>query len=68
MSVLKKLEHELKSLIVTFVYFLVWIGALVLIKKIILDEYHMQFRGMAAALIMALVLSKVVLLMAPISL
>ena len=63
-----KLKHELKALGITFLYFTLWIGGLALIKKLILEEYHVEFVGWSKALIGALVLSKVVLLMEPIRL
>jgi hypothetical protein len=68
MGMPEKLKHELKSLGISFLYFTVWIGGLILIKKLVLEEYHIQFRGWSAALLGALILAKVVLLMEPISL
>lgn len=68
MSMPEKLKHELKSLSISFVYFTLWIGALMLIKKLILEEYQIEVKGLSAVLLGALILSKVVLLMEPISL
>lgn len=63
MNMPEKLKYELKSLVIAFVYFALWIGTLMLIKKLILEEYHIQYQGLSAVLLGALVLSKVVLLM-----
>ena len=68
MSLPVKLKKELRSLVIAFVYFSIWIGGLVLVKKLILDEYHVAFVGWSKALLGALILSKVVLLMEPIPL
>ena len=64
----EKLKHDLKSLAVAFIYFAVWVGALFVIKKLVIEEYEILFTGLTLALLGALVLSKVVLLMEPISL
>lgn len=68
MGMSEKLKHELKSLGFAFLFFTAWIGALMLIKKLILEEYHIPVKGLSAVLLGALVLSKVVLLLEPISL
>lgn len=68
MGMPEKLKHELKSLGFSFLYFMMWIGGLMLIKTLILEEYHIQVKGLSAVLLGALVLSKVVLLMEPIPL
>ena len=47
----------------TTLYFAAWFLALVLVKKLILDEYHIQFRGVSIALFGALVMAKVVLVL-----
>ncbi len=68
MSVLKKLAHELKALLLVGLFFTAWLGSLVVLKKLILDEYHIGFAGLSAALMGALVLSKVVLILENVSL
>lgn len=45
------------------VYFGCWIGALLLIKNLILAEYQIQVRDLSKAIVGALVLSKVVILL-----
>lgn len=64
----EKLAYELTSLVRLGLYFTAWLGALVVLKKLILDEYHIGFAGMAGALVGALVLSKVVLILENVSL
>ena len=41
----------------------VWIGGLVVLKQLVLEEYQIQFNGLSLALIGALVLAKVVLVL-----
>ena len=64
----ERLAHEFAALLRLGLYFTVWIGALVVLKKLILDEYHIGYTGMSAALVGALVLSKVVLILENVSL
>jgi hypothetical protein len=68
MGVREKLAHELKALLELGLYFTAWLGALVILKKLILDEYHIGFAGISVALMGALVLSKVVLILENVSL
>ncbi len=63
MSVRDKVVAEVKELALAGLYFFVWIGMLVAIKKLILAEYQIEFAGLSAALIGALVLAKVVLIL-----
>ena len=63
MSFGQKLISELEELAETGLYFGTWLGVLVLLKKLILVEYHIGFSGASAALVGALVLSKVVLIL-----
>lgn len=63
MSAWEKLKHELEELGLAGLYFCLWIGMLVAIKKLVLAEYQIQFAGLSAALIGALVLAKVVLIL-----
>jgi hypothetical protein len=62
-SAKQRLWDELKALTEAFLYFTAWLGVLVLLKKLILDQYHIEFKGVSAALVGALVLSKVVLIL-----
>jgi len=63
MSASEKLVNELEELAVASAYFGVWIGMLVLLKKLILSEYNIEFAGLSAVLIGTLVLAKVVLIL-----
>ena len=44
-------------------YFGCWLAALIVLKKLMLAEYQIQFNGFSQALIGALILSKVVLVL-----
>jgi hypothetical protein len=63
MAAHQKLKHELEELGLAGLYFFLWIGLLVAIKKLVLAEYQIEFTGLSAALIGALVLAKVVLIL-----
>jgi hypothetical protein len=63
MSAREKIIDEIKELAVVGLYFFLWIGMLVAIKKFVLAEYQIEFAGLSAALIGALVLAKVVLIL-----
>jgi hypothetical protein len=68
MSFRQKLVKEFRVVVVTTVYFAVWFGLLVLLKRLYLADYQIQFRGLSLALVGALVVAKVVLLMEHVSL
>jgi hypothetical protein len=59
----EKLRHELKALVLITLYFAVWFGLVMFLKKLLLAQYDIQFIGLALALIGAVLLAKVVLLM-----
>lgn len=63
MSFREKLRHELISVLLTTLYFAICFGTLVLIKRLILADYHIEFKGLGLALIGALIMAKVVLIM-----
>jgi len=44
-------------------YFASWFVALMLLKRLVLAEYDLQFRGLSLALIGALIVAKVVLVL-----
>jgi hypothetical protein len=48
---------------VATLYFAIWIGALVVLKELILAEYDVDYRGLTSALVGALILAKVVLVL-----
>lgn len=68
MSIGQKIKNEIKTLVLLTVYFSVWIGVFVVLKKLILKEYHVQFQGWSMILVGALVLSKVVSILEHVSL
>lgn len=60
---MKKLWKELKLIFWTALYFVIWFGALVLIKSLLLHEYKIGAYDASMGLIGALVVAKTVLLM-----
>jgi hypothetical protein len=64
----QKLMREVKEIILVALYFVIWLGVLVLIKELILADYQIRFHGMAKALIGSVVLAKVVLILEHVSL
>ena len=68
MSVTQRLIHEIKEVGIAALYFVCWIGALLLIKSLVLAEYRIAFTGWSMALVGALILSKVVLVLEHVSL
>ena len=68
MSFRQKLQRELVSLVMVSLYFGAWIGMLVLVKQLVLTEYHIEFHGMLRALLGTLLLAKVVLVLEHVSL
>ena len=63
MAFREKLMRELEELALAGLYFFLWIGLLVALKKLILAEYQIQYQGLTMALVGALVLAKVVLIL-----
>jgi len=57
------LKDEIKAVASATFYFAVWIGVLVIIKHLVLEEYQIQFNGLSLALVGALILAKVVLVL-----
>lgn len=48
MSAAHKVAEEVRALGVAALYFALWIGALVVLKKLTLAEYDVEYRGLAA--------------------
>lgn len=63
MSFRDKALHEVKAVGFAALYFGCWIASFLVIKQIILADYQIQFQGFSAALVGALILSKVVLVL-----
>lgn len=68
MSFKQKLKDEIKEIGLASFFFCCWLGALLLLKLLILDEYHIAFHGWSLAVVGTLVLSKVVLVLKNVSL
>ena len=58
-----RLQEELKTLALVFLYFAGWLAFLMLIKHLVLAEYAIEVTGLAKALVGALILSKVVMIL-----
>jgi len=58
----------IRDILLAALYFALWIGTLILIKSLILEEYHIEFHHYSMALVGALILSKVVLILEHVSL
>ena len=63
MSLQTKLKHEIKAVVMVTLFFAAWLGILMVLKVLILEEYHVQFGGFSKALIGAMILAKVVLIL-----
>lgn len=60
---LQRLKKEIEEVALTTLYFAVWLGVLVLFKRLILADYLIEFRGLSFALVGALIIAKVVLVL-----
>ena len=63
MSLRARVEHELKEVGMVTLYFVACLGVTVGLRKLILAEYEIQFYGLSAAAIGALILAKVVVVL-----
>jgi hypothetical protein len=63
MSIQEKLIHELRAVVLVTLFFAMWLGALMILKLFILEDYHIRLGGFSMVLIGALVLAKVVLIL-----
>jgi hypothetical protein len=68
MSLRQKAIKEIKAVGLLTFYFAAWFGILLFIKRLMLEEYEIQFRGISIALLAALVVAKVVIVAEHISL
>ena len=68
MSFKQKMKDEIKEMGIAAFFFGCWIGGLLLLKWLILEEYQITFHGWSLAAVGALVLSKVVLVLKNVSL
>lgn len=63
LSTADKLKKELKSILLVSLYFLVWFGALMVIKVLLLAEYKIEFQGVSIVIVGALIAAKAVLIL-----
>ena len=68
MSIQKKLTHELKAIVMVTLFFAAWLGVLMVLKILLLEDYQIRIGGFSMVLIGALVLAKVVLILEHVSL
>lgn len=59
-NLIAKLKHKLREIAGTVAYFAAWIGTLILLKTLVLQEYRIGFFGWSKVLIGALLLAKIV--------
>jgi hypothetical protein len=63
MSLRQRAIRELRAVLLTTLYFALWFGVLMLLKRLLLAQYQIEFRGLSLALFGALVVAKVVLVL-----
>ena len=63
MGIQEKVKHELKAVILVTLFFAAWLGVLMGLKVLILEDYQIRFGSVSAVLIGALILAKVVLIL-----
>ena len=63
MSVRQRVTGEIKTIGLIALYFAAWFGLLILLKRLLLAEYHIESRGVSVAIVGALVVAKVVAVM-----
>lgn len=63
MSIREKLKHEIKAVVLVTLFFAAWLGVLMGIKALILEDYQIHLTGFSMVLVGALVLGKVVLIL-----
>jgi hypothetical protein len=68
MSIQQKAKHELKAVVLVTLFFAAWLGVLMGLKVLILEDYQIRFGSVSAVLIGALILAKVVLILEHVSL
>jgi hypothetical protein len=68
MNILKKILEEIKIILRTAAYFAIVFILMMVMKKLYLKDYDIEFTGLSQAIIGALVMSKVIILMELISL
>jgi hypothetical protein len=59
----ERIIAEIRTIILTTLYFFCWFGGLMVIKVLLLKEYNIEFSGFTIVVVSALVIAKVVLLL-----
>jgi hypothetical protein len=59
----QRLKKEIRAVVLATLYFATWIGVLMVLKVLILEEYYIEFHEWSLVLVGALVLAKVVLVL-----
>ena len=68
MSLGQSVRKEARVVFLTTLYFATWFALLVLLKKLVLEQYQIEVTGISLALIGALIVAKVVLVLEHVSL
>ena len=68
MSLGQAVRKEARVVFLTTLYFATWFALLVLLKKLILEQYQIEVTGLSLALVGALIVAKVVLVLEHVSL
>jgi hypothetical protein len=68
MSFLQRALKEIEAIGLLTFYFAVWFGMMLFVKRLVLAQYEIEFRGVSFALVGALVVAKVVIVMEHVSL
>jgi len=63
MSLKESVRKEVREIGLVSLFFLACFSTLILLKTLLLEEYHVEFRGLRTAVIGALVVAKVVVLL-----
>jgi hypothetical protein len=63
MSMFKKLQHEAKEVGLVTLYFLLWFGFILTLKKLLLATYDIEFYAISSAVVGALIVGKVVVVL-----
>lgn len=63
MSLAQRVKHEVRQVGLVTLYFLVWFGVVLLLKKLFLEEYRIEFYALSVVVFGALVAAKVVVIL-----
>lgn len=63
MGMLSKVKQEAKEVGVGTLYFLIWFGIILTLKKLMLEAYPIEFYGFSTAVVGALIVAKVVVVL-----